>query len=512
MNNDTSGVWRFTSSKDALPDLLADLQTQSIIFPFELDYLLQQINKMVDTSTNDTACFISGMHKDVVLLPSSSGKDEFDIVINRNHEKLDHVTLLPSKYALQRQLDKWIRKDSPEEIIALFIIELNEFSKVNDVIEHAAGDLLLFQLARRLEKLNTFDQKVVRLHGDEFGILVKGFDDLEHIWQVAEWIEKQFELPFEVENNTIYLNPSIGISAIPHAAKNHAELLKTAYFAVNKSKQDTSQVSHFYEAKYAQKLERNLLVESELNTCLRAKQGLEAYYQPKQTLSSNAIDGVEALIRWNHPTDGIVSPGQFIPVAEQSDLICDLTDHIINQVCIDIPVFRANGFTGPVSINISARDFARKDFVTDVCAILELNNVQPADIELEITEGAFISDFNHCCLVLNALRDKGFSISIDDFGTGYSSLSYLRKLPIDVLKIDMSFVRDIEKSNKIRQIYAALIQIADAIDLKVVAEGVDNPLQKEVLKEIGCDLIQGYLLSKPVPLAQFCELFLSKEV
>jgi GGDEF domain-containing protein len=158
MNNDTSGVWRFTSSKDALPDLLADLQTQAIIFPFELDYLLRQINKMVDASSDDSACFISGMHKDVVLLPSSSGKDEFDIVINRNHEKLDHVTLLPSKYALQRQLDKWIRKDSPEEIIALFIIELDEFSKVNDVIEHAAGDLLLFQLARRLEKLNTFEQ------------------------------------------------------------------------------------------------------------------------------------------------------------------------------------------------------------------------------------------------------------------------------------------------------------------------------------------------------------------
>lgn len=510
MNNDTSGVWRFTSSKDTLPTLLAELQTRSIIFPFELDYLLRQINEVVESNSTDSACFISGMHKDVVLLPSSSVKDEFDIVINRNSEKLDHVTLLSSKYALQRQLDKWIRQDHPEEIFALFIIELDEFSKVNDVIEHAAGDLLLFQLARRLEKLKDHDNKVVRLHGDEFGILVKGFDSLEQIWDVAKWIEEQFEKPFEVENNTIYLNASIGISAMPHAARNHNELLKTAYFAVNKSKQDTSQVSHFYEAKYAEKLESNLQTESELNTCLRSSQGLEAYYQPKQTLATGEIDGVEALIRWNHPTKGIVSPGQFIPVAEQSDLICDLTDHIVNQVCIDLPTFRQNGFKGPVSINISARDFARKDFVQDVSGILEKHKVKPSDIELEITEGAFISDFNHCCAVLNALREKGFSISIDDFGTGYSSLSYLRKLPIDVLKIDMSFVREIEKSSKIRQVYAALIQIADALDLKVVAEGVDNPLQRDVLAEIGCDLIQGYLLSKPVPLTQFCELFLSK--
>jgi diguanylate cyclase (GGDEF)-like protein len=509
--NSTNVLWRFTSTKENLPKLLQELHDKSIIFPFELDQLQTHISAMTADPGNNSPSFISGLNKDVIFLPSIQDNDSFDILIDRNIEKLDLITHLPSKFALQQQIDQWQKKSNSEQIIALFLIELDEFSKVNDVLDHAAGDIVLYQAARRLENLPDFNSKVVRLHGDEFAIAVTGLGSLEQVWQISSWIENQFEEPFIYNHIPVYITPSIGISAIPHVANEHTELLRTAYLALNKAKMDVTQVAQLYEAKHAEDLKKELAIRSELSSELRHGNGIEVFYQPKQSLHNDKIEGVEALVRWRHKSRGLISPGEFIPIAEESKLICQLTDYVVHQVCKDIKELKNWGYQHQVSINISARDFARKDFVTDICAIVKEHNVHPNDIELEITEGAFISDFSHCCVVLNALRDFGFSISIDDFGTGYSSLSYLRKLPIDVLKIDMSFVREIESSDTIRRIYGALIEIANALNLKVVAEGVENENQRLTLKKIDCDLIQGYLLSKPLPLKAFCEQILASE-
>lgn len=509
LENDTDGLWRYTSTRENLSTLLQELHKKSIIFPFELEQLQEHIKKLPKDNGGNLPSFISGLHKDVIFLPSVNDHDSFEILVNRNSEKLDFITQLPSKFALQRQIDFWLNHSHQNQIIVLFILELDEFSNVNDVLEHAAGDFVLYQVARILEKLPDYDSKVVRLHGDEFAIAVTEFENIEQAWEVSSWLETQFKSPFVYNEHSIYVTPSIGISAIPYVASDYTELLKTAYLALNKAKEDVTQVSHFYEAKHAEDLKRELLVKTELSAELREGKGIEVFYQPKQSLLNNKIEGVEALVRWRHLTKGLVSPGEFIPVAEESELICQLTDYVIHQVCRDLSIFKKCNYHHQVSINISARDFVRKDFVTDVINIVKQHSVNPGDIELEITEGAFISDFSHCCAVLNALRDFGFSISIDDFGTGYSSLSYLRKLPIDVLKIDMSFVREIESSPTIARIYSALIEIGNALNLKVVAEGVDNQNQRSILKSMGCDLIQGYLLCKPLPLNYFCEQILT---
>lgn len=509
IESNTNGLWRFSTTKEKLSDLLQELHDKSVIFPFELEQLQEHVKVLTDETLVSPPCFISGLHKDVIFLPSSHDDNSFEILINRNTEKLDFITQLPSKFALQRQIDIWLKAAPQDQIIALFLLELDEFSKVNDVLEHAAGDMVLYQAARRLEKLPDYDLKVVRLHGDEFAIAVKGFKQIEQVWDISSWFEQQFKAPFVYNKHPIYITPSIGISAIPYIASDYSELLRTAYLALNKAKEDVTQVSQFYEAKHAKDLIRELSIKTELSAELREGKGIEVFYQPKQSLQNDKIEGIEALVRWRHSSKGLISPGDFIPIAEESELICQLTDYVVHQVCRDLATLKEWGYNHQVSINISARDFARKDFVTDICNIVRQHKVNPNDIELEITEGAFISDFSHCCLVLNALRDFGFSVSIDDFGTGYSSLSYLRKLPIDVLKIDMSFVREIESSSTICRIYGALIEIAKALNLKVVAEGVDNESQRLTLKSMDCHMIQGYLLSKPLPLEAFCEQILA---
>ncbi|MDN4502146.1 GGDEF domain-containing phosphodiesterase [Alteromonadaceae bacterium BrNp21-10] len=499
--------WNFTVTAKSLETVISSLIAKSLIYSFERKLLTQLLEKGMSVTPPPPIQVLTGLHKDIVLLAPSQLGGDYKLSLVQNDNKLDVVTQLTSRGNLLAEVHKCIEQNEEKNIIAFFIIELNDFARINDVWEHKTGDLLLYLLARRLEKFAGYSFKLGRLLGDEFGLLVTKLNNIENIWPISAWIESQFDEPFDIKDNQIYLSPKIGISAIPHTATDQASLVKTAYIALNDAENSPVKNSAFYEPRFAENLKQNLIIESELNSALQHSQELEIFYQPKQALKNNEIKGVEALIRWRHPEKGLISPGEFIPVAEQSDLICDITDFVVDQVCKDLPRFRASGYQDKISINISARDFIRPQFVTQVSHILAKNNIEPKDIELEITEGAFISDFHHCCLVLNALRDLGFEISIDDFGTGYSSLSYLRKLPIDVLKVDMSFVKDIEKSDVVRKIFIALIMIADALNLKVVAEGVDNPEQKSVLTEIGCDLIQGYLLSKPLPLKEFCQTF-----
>lgn len=508
MQADSTGVWSFKANADSLFDTLATLQKKSIIFPHEHDYLKAKISDFIDTASPTLPHLIEGVNKNIILLEDEDG---YEIVVNRTEETLDPITLLPTRVALTRQLDKWISEDvesNQNKIVALFILELDDFSMINDALDHAIGDFLLFQIARRLEQFDLYPFKLSRLHGDEFGLAVTGLRDVEACWDIANWIVSSFKQAFETHKESLYITPSIGFSVYPHVTDDNAGLMRTAYVALNKSKLDETQQTYFYDAKYGEGLYQDLVIESELNEAINSKVGLVTYFQPKQTLSNGKIEGLEALVRWEHPTKGLVSPGKFIPVAERSGLICGITNIVIEQVCAHLPKLRKAGFTAPVSINISARDFARKQFVQDVCAILASYKVSSRDIELEITESAFISDFNHCCIILNALREEGFQLSIDDFGTGYSSLSYLRKLPVDVLKIDMSFVRDIERSDSVFKTYSALIQIADALNLKVVAEGVDNPEQVKKLRAIQCDMIQGYHLTKPLPIDGICEYLL----
>ncbi len=497
MQNDSLKTQFYSTSINELPTLLDRLQQQSLIYPYELTYLQRQVDVWQSLSPQEPQKF-PAVYKDIILLPHG---DKIELIIDRSQHKLDYVTLLPSRVTLFQQLDDWYRND-PGANVALFILELDNFSNVNDVAGHATGDLILFEVARRLEKLALDNSTVVRLHGDEFGVAVKGLADVKAIWQLTRELEGVFAPPFKAAQNEYYITPSQGVSVYPHFAKSPNELIKTAYVALNQAKDDPLESAKLYQNTFDQSLKDSVILETELNDALKSRQGLEVWYQPKQHLLDNSGAGLEALVRWRHPKLGLVSPAAFIPLAEKTGLICEITNFVLEQVCKELPQLRAMGAAGRVSINLSAKDFIRKTILQDIDNILAGHQISPQEIELEITEGAFIADFDKCYRLITAFQQRGFTVSIDDFGTGYSSLSYLRKLPVNVLKIDMSFVREIETSNQARAMYQALIDIAKALKLEVVAEGVDNDAQKITLKAIGCDKIQGYLLSPPKPVSE----------
>lgn len=508
MNKNNKMIWRFTSRKIHFSDLLMELHAIDVLSASEVDALNEQINdfKVTKHLTQDT---LVGVTESVTVCVNFEDPELYDVVVDLSLDNFAGQPLLPFRKNMFGQVEAWLQQTNDDEIVVLFIIEPDDLSKIRGVLGNTAGESILFQLLKRLEKFTQYSFKSFRMHGDSVGFVVRGLQEVERGWQVASWLEGQFQAPFDTKIGDIYMSPSIGFSAIPYVVDDQPGLVHTAYIALHKAQKDPNQVCYFYESKFADKLLHNLTLDSELNAALRTGQELEAFYQPKLDLKTNKVVGLEALIRWRHPKRGLLSPAQFIPIAEQTGLICDITDHMLQTVCRDIPSLRKMGFLGRVSVNISARDFSRQDFVSDICRIIRRHDIDPNNLEMEITEGALIGDFSRCCLILNILREKGFTLSIDDFGKGYSSLSYLEKLPVDILKIDKDFVRNIDVSGDVKTVFAALLQIAHTRKLEVLAEGVENAQQKEILRSMDCDLIQGYLLSEPIPLNQCHQLSLA---
>lgn len=496
MQSDSTGIWYFECHANQIVEYLQSLQDESVIYPDECEYLVKNLHRLSNTSEHNTNGVLPLCYRSVTLILKN---DNIEIIINREDEKIDHVTQLPLRVSLLRQIGIWYDQE-PEAITGICLVELDDFSDINDTIGHAAGDLILFEIARRLERFTRYRFKLVRLHGDEFALAVTLLPDPEEIWKVSKWIGEQFRPPFKTHKGDVFITPSIGLSMNISIDNNPVTLLESAYIALNHAKDDPLAQEKLFNPVQEKKLTRQVLLESQLNQALNRPGELTVWYQPKQDLTTGQIDGLEALIRWNHPSEGLVSPAEFIPLAERTGLICSITDHVVKQVARDLPGLRKIGFAGKVSINVSANDFKRNNLVAAFSDLLKDYSISTSDIELEITEGAFISDFNHCILLLNALRDAGFSLSIDDFGTGYSSLSYLTQLPVDTIKIDMSFVNELATSSQRQQIYKGMIDICKALHFNVLAEGVDDPLQRDILTNIGCDQIQGYLLSKPLPL------------
>ena len=496
MQSDSTGIWYFECPAAELESYLLSLQRRSVIYPDECEFLIQHLNELDVKSEQNTHGVAPLCHRCVTLIQKG---DLVEIVVNRKQEKIDHVTQLPLRVSLLRQIEIWYQK-RPDAITGICLVELDGFSNINDTVGHATGDSILFEIARRLERYEAHRFKLVRLHGDEFALAVTKMESHEEIWDVSKWIADQFEAPFSTQKGAVFLTPSIGMSLNINTTGDPVSLLESAYIALNHAKSDPLAKEKLFNPQQEKNLTRQVLLESQLNQALDDETDLEIWYQPKQNLHSMEINGLEALIRWRHPVDGLISPAEFIPLAERPGLICEVTDFVVKQVCQDLPVLRKQGFEGKISINISANDFLRPNLVQALLDIIAESEVSTSDIELEITEGAFISDFNHCILLLNSLREAGFALSIDDFGTGYSSLSYLTRLPVDTVKIDMSFVRELAHSPQAEKIYKGMIDICKALKFKVLAEGVDQDEQRTILQQIGCDSIQGYLLSKPLAL------------
>ena len=419
----------------------------------------------------------------------------------------DALTKLPNRVFLAEQLEAAFLKREGSTLIALLMLDLDGFKEVNDTLGHSMGDALMSELGLRLKQFANADRHVARVGGDEFAVLwsVQGADMVE---ELAQQLLLLVEEPILIKGIPVSLGTSIGIATSPDHASDPESLLKHADVALYVAKRKKSRVE-FYDPSADTSSPRRL----EMLTLLRAavsKGELALHFQPKVSMQTGAVTEVEALCRWNSPVFGHVSPAEFIPLAEASDVIKSLTEWTIRESLVECRVWHDAGVDLKVAVNLSARHMQDAHLPHWLRALLSETHTRPEWLELEITESAIMMDPDRAARILLALREMGVKISIDDFGTGYSSLAYLRTLAVDRLKIDRSFIAGMDKGHKEQIIVESTIKLAHGLGLQAVAEGIENESQYSILRALHCDFGQGYLIARPMPSAQLIDWYRSK--
>ncbi|MDH5735889.1 MAG: EAL domain-containing protein, partial [Gammaproteobacteria bacterium] len=382
---------------------------------------------------------------------------------------------------------------------AILYLDLDQFKRINDSLGHDVGDALLMNVADRLRDCVRHQDTVARMGGDEFVILLTNIDGVTGATLVARKILQVMNKPIRLLSHEIIITPSIGITMAPADSLNADILLKNADLAMYRAKSKGRNNYQFFTSEMNERAIRHLEIENDLRKALDQDQ-IEIHFQPQVSLSNYELVGVEALVRWNHPERGIIYPDQFIQVAEETGLIIPLGWQILKQSCQQWHTMKSKGLQiSKMAVNLSARQFRDPNLLEMIQAIFDRTGFNPLNLELEITETLLMEDMDHAISVLKQLKDIGISISIDDFGTGYSSLSYLKRLPIDSLKVDRSFIIDIPEDKDDMAITAAVIAMAHKLRLKVTAEGVETQAQWNFLKRNRCDVAQGYMFGKPMP-------------
>ncbi|TGN10933.1 sensor domain-containing protein [Leptospira ilyithenensis] len=392
---------------------------------------------------------------------------------------------------------------STETLIACYFFDIDNFKFINDSLGHAKGDMLLQMVAARLKRIMTEVDTVARFGGDEFAILKV---DILNRGQASEFASRVLDIlsqPFHVMGRDLYTTISMGIALSPNDGITTQELLKNADMAMYKAKEVGRNNFRFYTNELILRSEKRLYIESSLRKALQNNE-LSLFFQPQISMKSNRVCGAEALIRWRHPERGWVPPIEFIPVAEDSGLIERIGDWVLEEACRLKKSWcddNINGFN--VSINVSGKQLKRNNWAHKVHATLEHFKINAHEIELELTESSIMENPEKSIEAFRYLSDLGVKVSIDDFGTGYSSLSYLKKINADILKIDRSFVIDLDKNEDDQAICRAIINMAVSLGMEVIAEGVETEVQRNILKNFGCHIIQGYFYSKPLPAEDF---------
>jgi diguanylate cyclase (GGDEF)-like protein len=389
--------------------------------------------------------------------------------------------------------------------LAVLFMDLDRFKYVNDNLGHDVGDRLLVAVAQRVRRTVRSVDVVARLGGDEFTVVLGDIDDPAPVAAAAQNINRVLSAPFQIDGHDIFVTSSVGIAMFPSDGDDVPTLVKHADNAMYRAKK-TNTGFQFYEASMEQSISEHVRLETDLRRALE-NEDLEVYYQPQAELATGDIIGMEALVRWRHPTRGFISPVEFIPLAEETGLVNRLGDFVLRTACRQLQHWIEQGLPRMrVAVNLSVRQLLQKEFVASVEAVLEESKLPPQLLELEITESTLMENAQDTLEVLHRLRALGVRLSIDDFGTGYSSLSYLKRFPVDIIKIDRSFVRDTPQDADDAAIVTGIIALAHSLRLEVVAEGVENDPQLAFLREQGCDLFQGYLLSPAVPAEEFAAL------
>jgi diguanylate cyclase (GGDEF)-like protein len=412
---------------------------------------------------------------------------------------LDELTGLPNRYWIQQYLPKAIDDArAGDRGLAVLFVDLDGFKTVNDALGHAAGDELLRTVGKRLKTAVRPHDHVVRLGGDEFVVVLEQVDDRADVEHVVGRVLRAFRDGFHLQHTTHVLSASIGISLFPEHGDDAQTLLKNADIAMYSVKSEGKGSFRFFQLRFFEAIRSRLETEMELRRALDQQQFV-VHYQPRVDLAVGTASSMEALVRWERPGKEMIGPDRFIPLAEETGLIVRLGEQVLDSVCRQLAHWARNGETPvPVSVNVSARQFSQSDILVLFRAAIARHGIDPALLEIELTESSMMQEEIGESAVFRQLRELGIKLCIDDFGTGYSSLSQLQKLHFDVLKIDRAFVLRIEQAEG-NTLIASMIAMAHALGMRVVAEGVENHRQMQLLKTLGCDEGQGYFFSRPVP-------------
>lgn len=427
----------------------------------------------------------------------------------------DSLTQLPNRLLFQERVEQKLLYANRRGggLVALFFIDIDNFKHVNDSLGHSIGDQLLIEIANRITKSLRMSDTVGRIYsddddqilvvarigGDEFTVALDGMHDVKEITPIITRLQTSLCKSILFDGQEVFPSASVGISVFPHDGDDYNSLMKHADTAMYCSKKSGRNLFHFFSKEMNTVASKRIELESGLRKALK-NENFILHYQPKMDVAENRIHGVEALIRWNDPELGVIPPSDFIPIAEETDLILKIGEWVLETACKQVAEWnRTSNSNIQLAVNLSARQFKDPDLLSKIIVALYRSGLQPNKLEIEVTETVMIDDIDHAIHTLQALRDKGVSIAIDDFGTGYSSLSYLKQLPVDTLKLDRSFTSVIHDNSRVAAITESIIHMGQKLSLMIVAEGVETEQQSKQLLEYGCKYQQGFLHARPLP-------------
>lgn len=473
------------------------------------DYTARVLDKNSTTEFNILALALNSMASKI---ESRTYKLEEQKLLLENLAHYDALTHIPNRLLFKQKIEEAIvhaKKHNTK--FALLYIDIDEFKDINDSFGHDIGDEILKAVVARIDKVLKNTDTFARLGGDEFTIILENLTDINSISAIAQRIIDTVKKTITIKDNTFKVSISIGISIYPDNGANKSELIKYSDIAMYKAKASGKDTYQFYADEMSQYSLQRIIMKQKIEHAIENKE-FEVHYQAQLNKRTNQYIGMEALIRWNHPEDGFIPPNEFLPLAEEMGIIIDIDQFVMKTSMKQIVSWYEKSYEpGRVSLNLSIRHLQDDRFLSKLIQNLEDTRCKPEWIELEVTESQIMSNYDESISKLKEINKLGIRVSIDDFGTGYSSLAYLKHLPIDKLKIDKSFVDDVPRDLEDVAITKAIIALCKSLNLTVIAEGVERDEQSRLLMENGCDLMQGYLYSKPIDAASYEDKFFKKE-
>lgn len=472
---------------------------------FRIGKLRRKLDESYQQNANINSDFkkLESMYQDT-LLSYNKLNTRYD-ELHKNRESImklaytDHLTELPNRIAFIEMLDNIMVTLRSEEIISIMDIDLDNFKNINDTLGHSYGDELLIDVTHRLRQVLDENDYLSRIGGDEFIILTQNLKDTAGYEEKIKKVRNVFTFPFELSSKEYFITVSIGVAFAPKDGRTGQNLIKNVNSAMYVAKANGKNTYAYFEHTFNQMLTDKIELQSELRKAIE-KQEFVLFYQAQMDLVNKKVLGFEALIRWNHPSKGLLYPNDFIYLAEESGLIVPIGKWVLKSACLQLSEWVNMGYNDiSMAVNLSTRQFRDKDFVQMVFDVIEETGIDPKKLELEITESVALENLDYTISTIMELKAIGVRFSLDDFGTGYSSMSYLKRLPVSNLKIDKSFLDTVMDDTSDQKIIQAIISLAKNLDLHVIAEGVERSEQEQFLQSSNCNIAQGFLYSKPVP-------------